>query len=199
MMHWAGRSQFAWLGSDYNLFLGLPLLGFGMGTWMRFNAFFPELSTAMSRCDRSSLNAAGSDRLNRENGALINGLTQAGAVPLTPQLVMLQGKLKGRSGVANWLGQDLWLELASGDRIKLHSGASLGPIGLWLQEAFGHRTLARYVGQEVMVSGWLRRGATIWMDVEAARTSQGVLLGGHQVWSLLIGGVFVGVGLFVLL
>jgi hypothetical protein len=37
------------------------------------------------------------------------------------------------------------------------------------------------------------------MDVEAARTNGGVLSGGHQVWSILIGGLFVGIGLFVLL
>ena len=199
ILYWVGQRQLAWLGSDYSLFLGLPLIGFGMGTWMRFNAFFPELSTAMSRCDRSNLNAPGSEALNIESVALIHSFTQANAIPLKPQLVMLQGKLQGRSGVANWLGQDLWIEMASGDRIKLHVGASLGPTGLWLREVFGNRTLARYVGQDVMVSGWLRRGATMWMDVEAARTEQGVLLGGHQVWSILIGGVFVGVGLFVLL
>jgi len=199
ILYWVGQRQLAWLGSDYSLFLGLPMIGFGMGTWMRFNRFFPELSTAMSRCDRSNLNAAGSDRLNSENAALIHSLTQTNAIPLKPQMVMLQGKLQGRSGTANWLGQDLWLEITSGDRIKLHVGASLGPIGLWLREVFGNRTLSRYVGQEVMVSGWLRRGATMWMDVEAARTNQGVLSGGHQVWSILIGGLFVGIGLFILL
>ena len=199
IMYGIGQRQLAWLGSDYSLFLGLPMVGFGVGTWIRFNDFFPELSTSMSRCDRSNLNAAGSDRLNAENMALIHSLTQPNATPLKPQIVMLQGKLQGRSGVANWLGQDLWLEVASGDRIKLHVGASLGPIGLGLSEFFGNRTLSRYVGQEVLVAGWLRRGATIWMDVEAARTNQGVLSGGHQIWSILIGGLFVGIGLFVLL
>lgn len=199
ILYWVGQRQLAWLGSDYSLFLGLPMIGFGAGTWMRFNRFFPELSTAMSRCDRSYLNAADSEALNVENQALIDSLAQANVIPLKPQLVMLQGKLQGRSGVANWLGQDLWIEMASGDRIKLHVGASLGPIGLWLRELFGNRTLVQYVGQDVMVSGWLRRGATMWLDVEAARTEQGVLSGGHQVWSILIGGVFVGVGLFVLL
>ena len=199
ILYWVGQRQLAWLGSDYSLFLGLPMIGFGMGTWMRFNRFFPEISTAMSRCDRSHLDAAGSEALNVENAALIDSLAQANAISLKPQMVMLQGKLQGRSGVANWLGQDLWIEMASGDRIKLHVGASLGPIGLWLREVFGNRTLARYVGQDVMVSGWLRRGATMWMDVEAARTGQGVLSGGHQVWSILIGGLFIGVGLFVLL
>ena len=199
IMYGIGQRQLAWLGSDYSLFLGLPMVGFGVGTWIRFNDFFPELSTSMSRCDRSNLNAAGSDRLNSENTALIHSLTQPNATPLKPQIVMLQGKLQGRSGVANWLGQDLWIEVASGDRIKLHVGASLGPIGLGLSEFFGNRTLSRYVGQEVLVSGWLRRGATMWMDVEAARTSQGVLSGGHQIWSILIGGLFVGIGLFVLL
>ena len=199
ILYWIGQRQLAWLGSDYTLFLGLPMIGFGMGTWMRFNSFFPELSTAMSRCDRSNLNEEGSEALNVENTALIHSLTQANAIPLKPHMVMLQGKLQGRSGVGNWLGQDLWLQVASGDRIKLHVGASLGPIGLGLREVFGNRTLSRYVGQDVMVSGWLRRGATIWMDVEAARTTGGVLSGGHQVWSILLGGLFVGIGLFVLL
>ncbi|MCX5964682.1 MAG: hypothetical protein NT070_16550 [Cyanobacteria bacterium] len=199
ILYWIGQRQLAWLGSDYSLFLGLPMIGFGMGTWMRFNRFFPELSSAMSRCDRSNLNAAGSEALNVENAALIHSLTQTNAIPLKPHMVMLQGKLQGRSGVGNWLGQDLWLEVASGDRIKLHVGASLGPIGLGVREFFGNPTLSRYVGQEVMISGWLRRGATIWMDVEAARTNGGVLSGGHQVWSILIGGLFVGIGLFVLL
>ncbi len=194
-----GQQRLAFLGSDYALFIGLSMLGFGLGTWMRFNKFFPELTTAMSRCDRSNLNPEQLEKLTDENLALISAFSHPHATPLKPQLTMLQGKLQGRSGVANWLGQDLWLEMPSGDKIKLHFGASLGPLGLLLGQVLGNRSLGQAIGETVTVSGWLRRGGTLWMDVEAARTSRTVLAGGHQIWSILIGGVFVGIGLFVML
>jgi hypothetical protein len=68
-----------------------------------------------------------------------------------------------------------------------------------LRELWGDRTLAQAVGETVMVAGWLRRGGTLWMDVESARTSRSVIAGGHQIWSIVIGGVFIGIGLFVML
>jgi Zn-dependent protease with chaperone function len=194
-----GQPRLAFLGSDYALFIGLSMLGFGLGTWMRFNTFFPELTTAMSRCDRSNLNPQQLENLTNENLALISAFSHPHATPLKPQLAMLQGRLAGRSGVANWLGQDLWLEMPSGDKIKLHFGSSLGPLGLLLREVWNDRTLGQSVGETVTVSGWLRRGGTLWMDVEAARSSRSVMTGGHQIWSILIGGLFVGVGIFVML
>ncbi len=190
-----GQQRLAFLGSDYALFIGLSLLGFGLGTWMRFNAFFPELTDSMSRCDRAK---PGQD-FTSEDLARINALCHAKATALKPQLTMLQGQLQGRSGASNWLGQDLWLEMPSGDKIKLHFGSSLGPVGLLLRSIWGDRTLAQSVGETVTIAGWLRRGGTLWMDVEAARTRYGVIAGGHQIWSILIGGLFVGIGLFVML
>jgi Zn-dependent protease with chaperone function len=192
-----GQQRLAFLGSDYALFIGLSLLGFGLGTWMRFNVFFPELTASMSRCDRSK-SGQGED-FTSEDLARVNAALHPNAIPLKPQLTMLQGHLQGRSGAANWLGQDLWLEMASGDKIKLHFGSSLGPLGLLLSALWGNRTLAKSVGETVTIAGWLRRGGTLWMDVEAARTRQTVLAGGHQIWSILIGGLFVGIGLFVML
>ncbi len=193
-----GQQRLAFLGSDYALFIGLSLLGFGLGTWMRFNAFFPELTTSMSRCDRARPGQV--EDFTAEDLAVVDAMRHASATPLKPQLTMLQGQLQGRSGASNWLGQDLWLEMPSGDKIKLHFGSSLGPVGLLLRELWGReRTLAQSVGETVTIAGWLRRGGTLWMDVEAARTRHTVISGGHQIWSILIGGLFVGIGLFVML
>jgi Zn-dependent protease with chaperone function len=194
-----GQTRLAFLGSDYALFIGLTLLGFGLGIWMRFNRFFPDLNASQSRCDQPRLKPEEQDHRTDEALALVAALTHPQATPLKPQLTMLQGKLQGRQGSANWLGQDLWLELPSGEKINLHFGSSLGPLSLLWSELWGNQTLARSVGQEVIVSGWLRRGGTLWMDVEAARTPFGVLSGGHQIWSLVIGTVLIGVGLYVML
>ncbi len=195
--HALGQPRLAFLGSDYALFIGLSMLGFGLGTWMRFNTFFPELTTSMSRCDRSKPGQI--EDFTPEDLAIVNAARHPKATPLKPQLTLLQGQLQGRSGASNWLGQDLWLEMPSGDKIKLHFGSSLGPVGLLLREIWGDRTLAQSVGETVTIAGWLRRGGTLWMDVEAARTRRSVMTGGHQIWSILIGGLFVGIGLFVML
>ncbi len=190
--YWAGFSRLAWLGSDYDLFLGLPLLGFGLGTFLRFNGFFPDLPTSLLRVDESQSQPEVSSLSNNiENG-------------LSPQQVMISGRLMGRSGFANWVAQDLWLVTARGNWIPLHLMGKTGAIGLVLarllnQGLLNQGAIADPVGKSVVVSGWFRKGVMSWIDVEAVRLGSRVVRGEHQVASVIVGAISVVMGLYIAL
>ncbi len=185
--YWAGFSRLAWLGSDYDLFLGLPLLGFGLGTFLRFNGFFPDLPTPLLRVDESqSQPEVSSLSISIENG-------------LSPQQVMLSGTLMGRSGLANWIAQDLWLVTAKGNWIPLHLTGKTGSIGLLLARLLNQGSIADQVGKPVVVSGWFRKGVTPWIDAEAVRLGLRVVRSEHQVASVVMGAIAVVMGLYIAL
>ena len=182
-----GWSRLAWLGSDYDLFLGLPLLGFGLGTFVRFNAFFPDLPASFLHADdRASI----PERLTSTNGN-DNGLA--------PEQVMLIGILAGRSGIANWLAQDLWLITDQGDYLALHVTSKTGPFGLGLARSLNQWSIAEQVGQSIVVSGWLRQGVTPWIDAEAVRVGSRVIRSEHQFATVMIGAISVAIGLYIAL
>jgi hypothetical protein len=94
--------------------------------------------------------------------------------------------------VANWLCQDLWLKDDRDVLVRLHYPSVLG----WLSNfAWAENRASDLLGQAVTAAGWLRRGATPWMDVERLRNDYGkARWGGHQVWSTIvaIGAVTIG-------
>ncbi len=182
-----GWSRMAWLGSDYDLFLGLPLLGFGLGTFLRFNEFFPDLPASFFRGNGSdSLSDVILPSNGNENG-------------LKPQLVTLSGTLAGRSGIANWIGQDLWLVTAQGDWIHLHLMGKTGAIGLILARLFNQWSISEQVGKSVLVSGWLRQGVLPWMDAEVVRVGKRMIRSEHQFASVLVGAIVTAMGLYIAL
>jgi Zn-dependent protease with chaperone function len=171
--------QLAWLGSDFRLFYGFPLLGFGLGTLLRFNSYFPDLPSMWQRrpAEPEDLAALAQDSL---------------ALPNRSRPTALNGKLLGRKGISNWLGQDLLLQTDRG-LVRLHYLSSLGVIGNW---AFSQNRPVDFVGQTVNVVGWLRRGATPWFDMELLRHPSGrVSRGGHQIWSTVLGAIVIGLGI----
>jgi Zn-dependent protease with chaperone function len=161
--------QLAWLGSDFKLFYGLPLIGFGLGTFLRFNQYFPDLPAAWQRQSPSpTVDFAAAIQDSR-------------AHPNNVRPTVLSGKLLGRRGLSNWLGQDLILQNDSGGLVRLHLVRSRP---------------ASLVGQSISAIGWLRRGATPWVDVEILRTNGGqVVQGGHQISAVVIGAVTIVLGL----
>lgn len=182
-----GWSRLAWLGSDYDLFLGLPLVGFGLGTFVRFNAFFPDLPALFLRADdRSGI----PERITLTHGT-DNGLS--------PEQVMLTGTLAGRSGIANWLAQDLWLITDRGDHIALHVTSKTGPFGLGLARLLNQWSIAESIGQSIVVSGWLRQGVTPWIDAEVVRIGSRIIRSEHQFATVMIGAIGVAIGLYIAL
>ena len=158
----------SWLLDDYWWFLqGFVLAGFSIGTVLRINPFFPDI-TSSTRTDETTLPEL---------------LAAADALPTDSQPVRFQGKLLGRPGIAGWLGQDLILQSNAG-LVKLHHYSWLGPIGNLLSGANRHNNLAN---RAVTVSGWFRRGATPWIDLEAISTQTGITTtSAHPLWSTIL-------------
>lgn len=146
-----GNFRFNWLASDYSLFPSFALIGFGIGSILRFNQLFPE-----SRNPQIDL---------------VSLLTQADSA-----VVRLEGTLIGRTGAANRLAQDLFLETETGS-INLHYCSQWGAIGNLL------RPLP--IGQSAIVTGWFRPAETPWIDVDTIRTKS-IIRAGQPVWSFTV-------------
>ncbi|MEG3842014.1 zinc metalloprotease HtpX [Microcoleus sp. herbarium14] len=158
--------QLDWLWGDRSILWGCLPIGFCLGTLIRINYFFPDITP-------------------RETAqpSLPEILSNPESLPLDAQPVRLSGQLLGRSGIANWLGQDLILQTATG-LVRLHYVSRFGPIGcLWPQ-------LTRpsdAIGKSVVAVGWLRRGATVAIDLESLGTQAGrVSDSGHPIWSAVL-------------
>jgi Zn-dependent protease with chaperone function len=173
-----GLSQLAWLGSDFRLMYAFPLIGFGIATVLRFNGYFPDLPTGR--------------RSPQDADDLAAIVTDSAALPHRAAPTVLAGKLLGRRGVANWLAQDLLLQTDRG-LMRLHYPSALG----WFTNvAWWENRVADLIGQTTLTLGWLRRGATPWMDAERIMTANGrSRWGGHQVWSTVAAIVAIGIGL----
>ncbi len=158
----------SWLLDDYWWFMvGFVLAGFSIGTLIRINSLFPDI-TSSTRADET---------------ALPDLLADPDALPVNPQPVRFPGKLLGRPGIANWLGQDLILQSRAG-LVKLHHLSSLGPMGNFL---FWKNRPSQLISRSVTVTGWFRRGATPWIDIDAIATSGGKTSpGGHPAWSTIL-------------
>ncbi len=174
-----GNPGLAWMAGDRTLLLGCALLGFGLGTILRINRFFPDLPPA-SAGDRSTLPGL---------------LSPTPALPIDSHPVRLSGQLLGRPGFSNALGQDLYLQTSQG-LIRLHCCSPLGPLGVALMPVTRPQPLLH---QPVMVTGWFRRGLAPWIDVEMIRSghrtnSQSF----HPVWSTLVGSAIALWGIYII-
>jgi hypothetical protein len=80
--------------------------------------------------------------------------------------------------------------------VRLHWLSTWGPIGNLLTQAVRPTAL---LNQDVIVTGWFRRGATPWIDVETIRTAGGrVSRSGHPIWSTILGTIAAAWGLYIL-
>jgi Zn-dependent protease with chaperone function len=158
--------QLDWLWGDRSLLWGCLPIGFSLGTLIRINYFFPDITP------RTTVQPS-----------LPDILSDPDSLPLDAKPVKLEGKLLGRSGISNWLGQDLILQTATG-LVRLHYVSMYGPIGSWWPSPVRPIDLA---GQSVVATGWLRRGATVAIDLESLRSPGGkVSNSGHPIWSAIL-------------
>ncbi|MDJ0774613.1 MAG: M48 family metalloprotease [Mastigocoleus sp. MO_167.B18] len=162
-----------WIYDDWNFLLGCILIGFSIGTLVRINQFFPDIKP----------NSA------QTNENFIDVLNNPASLPIDSNAVLLTGKLLGRRGTSNYLGQDLILQTNRG-LLKLHHIS-------WLGQAFNPQD---FVGREVIVRGWLRRGATPWVDIQILKTQSGKKINGlHPIWSMIFAFIFTALGAYIFL
>ncbi|OCR02825.1 hypothetical protein BCD67_15595 [Oscillatoriales cyanobacterium USR001] len=158
--------QLDWLKGDRGILLGCLPIGFSLGTLIRINHFFPDIkpSTAASP-------------------TIPEILSSPETLPLDSQPIQVQGKLLGRIGIHNWLGQDLTLQTTTG-LVTLHHLSLLGPIGnLWPTST----RPSDLIGKTVTVTGWLRRGATVEIDLEHLQVEGGrTSYSNHPIWSTIL-------------
>ncbi|WP_121968071.1 M48 family metalloprotease [Leptolyngbya sp. BC1307] len=173
----------AWMNQDIGLFQCCLLLGLGVGTALRINRFFPDLSYAMPPTQ-----------------ALPDWVNDPDLLPSNSLPARLSGTVTGRPELANWLGQDLLLKTSSG-LLKLHFFTALGPLGNVI--GLGRKPAA-WFGQSVQVLGWFRRGNQPWLDIDKIRldnnSSNGSLIqAAHPIHSLLLAIAACGLGLCLLI
>ncbi|NET45210.1 M48 family metalloprotease [Okeania sp. SIO2B3] len=166
-----GLWRLDWLLGDISILVGSLAIGFSIGILIRINHFFPDIKPAKIW----------------QHPNLLKLLTDPEALPLDSQPIQLKGQLLGKSGMSNLLGQDLILQTTEG-LIKLHYSSQLGPIGnLWP----GLTNPGGLVGKPITVTGWLRRGAIPWIDIDNLKTDNGQTINnGHPVWSTVVACIF---------
>ncbi|MEO0351437.1 MAG: M48 family metalloprotease [Cyanobacteria bacterium P01_A01_bin.15] len=164
----------AWLYKDRSILLGMPLIGAATGQLMRINRFFPEITAPSS-----------------DETQFANWQIDSTRIPLSSEPIKISGTLTGRPALANWLGQE-WRLYTSHGSIKLHHAGYLGPLS-------NLRGLAPWLHQPLQVTGWLRRGHHIWIDIDHLRTRQNrVIVSQHPVWSITISLLLLSCGLWLL-
>ncbi len=162
-----------WIYDDWSFVTGSVLIGFSIGILIRINYFFPEIQSANVQTDDH----------------LPSLLANPTALPIDSVSVRLVGKLLGRRGTSNCLGQDLILQSSTG-LVKLHHVSWLG------QKIF----LQDWIGRQIIITGWLRRGATTWIDIQTLQTQSGKIVNSpHPIWSTVLAVVAEAWGAYILL
>jgi Zn-dependent protease with chaperone function len=166
----AGSLEIDWLWGDRSVLGGLGLLGLGIGLFIRINAFYPDIKRTMLK----------------ENLSLEALLTAPDALPIDNKPVRWRGKLLGRKGIRNRCHQDLFLQTSTGT-IRLHYTSQLGCIGDVLFQVLRPEAFLTPQNNTVTVTGWFRRGATSWIEVETIQPPRGTTARSeHPVWSTIL-------------
>jgi Zn-dependent protease with chaperone function len=165
-----GFLQLIWMYGQNSLVWGLPLIGFSLGTFLRINAYFPDIVFFGTQTAETA-------------PTLPVLLSNPEALPIPSPTVRLEGTLLGRPGMSNDLSQDLLLQTETGV-VRLHWLSAWGPIGNLVPRGVRPSDL---LNQPVTLTGWFRRGATPWIDIETLRTRSGrVHHSHHPLWSALV-------------
>ena len=162
-----GLWRLDWLFGDISILVCCLAMGFSIGVLMRINHFFPDIKPTKVF----------------QNPELLELLTDLKALPLDSQTIQLKGKLLGKNGMSNWLGQDLILQTTRG-LVRLHYSDRFGPVGnLWPKI----NRPSDFVGKSITVTGWWRRGATPWIDINALKSENGQSINSdHPLWSTIV-------------
>ncbi|MCP2727226.1 M48 family metalloprotease [Limnofasciculus baicalensis] len=150
---WLNIWQLIWLHNANSFLDACILIAFSLTILFWINNYFPDIKPGTV--------------INQPNlGEL---LANPHTLPPDSKPIQLTGKLLGRNSLLNWLGTDLTLQTPTG-LIKLHLFSYLGAFGNLLPQR--HRP-SDLIGEQITITGWFRRGATPWIDLETLRTSGG--------------------------
>jgi Zn-dependent protease with chaperone function len=162
-----------WIYDDWSFVTGCIAICFSIGVLIRINSFFPDLKGANLQGDQQ----------------LPNLLDNPVAIPIDNVGVSLSGKLIGRRGTSNSLCQDLILQTGTA-LLKLHHIS-------WLGQPLNPQD---FIGRQVVVTGWLRRGATPWVDIQSLQTQSGKIINSpHPIWSTIVAVAAEAGGAYILL
>ena len=175
-----------WIYDDWSFVTGCVLVGISIGIVMRLLYFFPDAdmkpSILQSFLPDASTTVHTGDRLP-------NLLANPSALPIDSIRVRLVGKLLGRRGTSNSLEQDLILQTNTG-LVKLHHISGL--IQLVNPQD--------WIGRQITVTGWFRRGATPSIDIQTLQTQNGQTINSlHLLWSIVLALAALGWGGYILL
>ena len=145
--------QLIWMHNATPFLNACILVAFSLCLFLWINPYFPDIKPSTVQAEPNL-------------GDLFANPT---SLPRDSQPVQITGKLLGREGLLNWLGQDLILQTSTG-LVKLHFFSFLGPFGNLLPMSPRPSYL---VDQQVTISGWFRRGVTPWIDIETLRSQGG--------------------------
>ncbi|MEA5619337.1 M48 family metalloprotease [Cronbergia sp. UHCC 0137] len=149
-----------WIYEDWSFVIGCILIAFSIGTLMRINTLFPDINLTSVQT----------------NDHLPNLFSDASILPIDGISVRIVGKLIGRHGTSNYLGQDLILQSKQG-LIKLNHIP-------WLGKSI---TPQDWIGRQIIVTGWFRRGATPWIDIQTLENQSGkTIYSPHPIWSTVL-------------
>jgi Zn-dependent protease with chaperone function len=172
--------EWTWLAMDRQLGAACVLLGFGIGMFLRINSFFPDVRPPRLQTDP----------------ALVDLLAEGSALPIESQPIKLRGTLLGQPNFLNWLHQTWMLQTDSG-LVRLHFTSRFGVFGNLLPNSPRPSGLT---GEPVTVTGWFRRGASPWIDVEMIQSRRGgsMVQSDPPIWSTILASTAVVVGIYIL-
>ncbi len=172
-------AQLSWMYGDWVIIKGCLPIGFSIGTFVRINSFFPDIKPDSVQTD----------------SRLLDVLSNPTALPVDSQPVRLRGKLLGRRGISNWLGQDLILHSSTG-LVKLDHFPWLGLIGNLRHQV---PSLTNMLEQNISITGWFRRGATSWLDIDTLRQGDKISRSAHPVCSTILAVTAAAWGVYIIL
>ncbi len=176
-----------WIYDNWSFVTGCVLIGFSIGTVMRILYLFPDFAD-MKPSILQILVPDTRPATVQTDDHLPNLLANPSALPIDSMRVRLVGKLLGRRGTSNSLEQDLILQSNTG-LVKLHHIS-------WLVQSVNPQD---WIGRQITVTGWFRRGATPWIDVQTLQTQNGKTINSfHAIWSMVLAVTTLAWGAYIL-
>jgi Zn-dependent protease with chaperone function len=162
-----------WIYDNWDYVRGFMLIGFSIGNLIRINSLFTNIEAKNIQTSES----------------IPELLTNPTALPIDSTPIELSGKLLGRRGSNNYLGQDLILQVGN-SLVKLHHVS-------WLGQSVNPQD---FIGKQLSVTGWLRRGATPYVDIQTLKTASGSKVNSpHPIWSTILTVAAFAWGAYILL
>ncbi len=147
--------ELVWLSQNQkgNLLLAMILISFSLIIMLRMNRYYPEIQPTQQTRTRDANQTRPYNPLQEQSETFASLCYDPHITPHNRPILRLQGKLLGRRGVHNGLGQSLILQTPAG-LVSLRycpTASVLGEVG---KNPLSPKDL---IGQSVRVGGWFRR------------------------------------------